>query len=188
MHICFCPDTQSQRFGKSKRAKSPPAQNDICAKNKHFFTYFDKQLFNYCITTLKNEKLTRKEIIDNRLRQAGWNVADRTQVIEEFFISVENNIVNEPATSYNSEFSDYVLLGKDGNPLAVVEAKKSTVDARIGEEQAKQYSYNIQKQYSCDLPICMYTNGKDIYFWDLENYAPRKIFAFPERIVTLLPF
>lgn len=130
---------------------------------------------------MKNEKLTRKEIIDNRLKQAGWNVADRTQVIEEFFISVESNVVNEPATSFNSEFSDYVLLGKDGNPLAVVEAKKSTVDARIGEEQAKQYSYNIQKQYSCDLPFCMYTNGNDIYFWDLENYSPRKIFAFPTR-------
>jgi type I restriction enzyme R subunit len=130
---------------------------------------------------LKNEKLTRKEIIDNRLKQAGWNVADRTQVIEEFFISVENNVVSEPATSYNSEFSDYVLLGKNGNPLAVVEAKKSSIDARIGEEQAKQYSYNIQRQYSCDLPFCMYTNSNDIYFWDLENYAPRKIFAFPTR-------
>ena len=128
-----------------------------------------------------NEKHTRKQIIDNRLKQAGWNVSDRTQVIEEFFISVENNVLNEPATSYNSEFSDYVLLGKDGNPLAVVEAKKSTVDARVGEEQAKQYSYKIQKQYSCDLPFCMYTNGNDIYFWDLENYAPRKIFAFPTR-------
>jgi len=130
---------------------------------------------------VKNEKLTRKEIIDNRLKQAGWNVTDRTQVIEEFFITVENNVVNEPTTSYSSEFSDYVLLGKDGKPLAVVEAKKSSVDARIGEEQAKQYAYNIQKQFSCDLPFCMYTNGHDIFFWDLENYAPRKIFAFPTR-------
>lgn len=130
---------------------------------------------------MKNEKLTRKEIIDNRLKHAGWNVADRTQVIEEFFISVDNNVVNEPTTSYSSEFSDYVLLGKDGKPLAVVEAKKSSVDARIGEEQAKQYAYNIQKQFSCDLPFCMYTNGHDIFFWDLENYAPRKIFAFPTR-------
>lgn len=113
--------------------------------------------------------------------QAGWNVTDRTQVIEEFFISVENNVVNELSPTYNSEFSDYVLLGKDGKPLAVVEAKKSSVDARIGEEQAKQYAYNIQKQFSCDLPFCIYTNGHDIFFWDLENYAPRKIFTFPTR-------
>lgn len=130
---------------------------------------------------MKNEKLTRKEIIDNRLKQAGWNVADRTQVIEEFFITVESVILSEPTISYNSEFSDYVLLGKDGNPLAVVEAKKSSVDARVGEEQAKQYAYNIQKQYDCDLPFCIYSNGTEIYFWDLGNYAPRKIFAFPTR-------
>ncbi|WP_026836540.1 DEAD/DEAH box helicase family protein [Gillisia sp. JM1] len=128
-----------------------------------------------------NEAKTRKEIIDHRLKQAGWNVTDRTQVVEEFYISVENNFISEPTKSYSSEFSDYVLLGKNGKPLAIVEAKKSTVDARIGEEQAKQYSYNIQKQYDCDLPFCMYTNGNDIYFWDLQNYAPRKIFAFPTR-------
>ena len=130
---------------------------------------------------MKNEKLTRKEIIDNRLKQAGWNVTDRTQVIEEFFIPVDGNEVNEPMASYGVQISDYVLLGKDGKPLAVVEAKKSSVDARIGEEQAKQYAYNIQKQFGCDLPFCMYTNGHDIFFWDLENYAPRKIFAFPTR-------
>lgn len=130
---------------------------------------------------MKNEKLTRQEIIDNRLKQAGWNVTDRTQVIEEFFIAIDNNVVSEPTTPYGSEFCDYVLLGKNSKPLAVVEAKKSSVDARIGEEQAKQYAYNIQKQFSCDLPFCMYTNGHDIFFWDLENYAPRKIFAFPTR-------
>ncbi|MBO9703656.1 MAG: DEAD/DEAH box helicase family protein [Sporocytophaga sp.] len=130
---------------------------------------------------MKNEKLTRKEIIDNRLKKAGWNVFDRTQVIEEFFISPDLNIVNDPPAKYSSEFSDYVLLGKDGKPLAVVEAKKSSVDARVGEEQAKQYAYNIQKQFKCELPFCMYTNGNDIYFWDLENYSPRKIYAFPTR-------
>ena len=58
---------------------------------------------------MSNEKQTRKEIIDNRLKQAGWNIDDRTQVIEEFFITKENNVVNEPTTTYNSEFSDYVL-------------------------------------------------------------------------------
>ena len=74
---------------------------------------------------MKNEKLTRKEIIDNRLRQAGWDVTDRTQVIEEFDISVDKNLVMEAPTPYaGHQYSDYVLLGKDGKPLAVVEAKK----------------------------------------------------------------
>ncbi|WP_175635091.1 type I restriction endonuclease subunit R [Pedobacter ghigonis] len=130
---------------------------------------------------MKDEKTTRKLIIDQRLQSAGWNIADRTQVVEEFFIIDSNGYSKNNTRIKNNEFSDYVLLGRDGKPLAVIEAKKTTVDARIGEEQAKQYSYNIQKQYNCDLPFCMYTNGSDIYFWDLENYSPRKIFAFPTR-------
>ncbi len=131
---------------------------------------------------MKNEKLTRKEIIDNRLKHAGWNVGDRTQVVEEFDIIVDSNMVQEAATPYaGRQYSDYVLLAKDGKPLAVVEAKKSTVDANIGKEQAKQYCFNIQKQFGGDLPFCFYTNGHDIFFWDLDNYPPKKVYGFPTR-------
>jgi type I restriction enzyme R subunit len=131
---------------------------------------------------LKNENLTRKEIIDKRLKQAGWNVTDRTQVIEEFDIIVDPNLVKEGSTPYSGhQFSDYVLLGKDGKPLAVVEAKKTSVDAALGREQAKQYCYNINTTQGIDLPFCFYTNGHDIFFWDLENYPPKKVFGFPTR-------
>jgi type I restriction enzyme R subunit len=131
---------------------------------------------------LKNEKLTRKEIIDTRLIQAGWNVTDRTQVIEEFDIIVYDNLVQEAATPYTEhQFSDYVLLGKDGKPLAIVEAKKTAADAAVGREQAKQYCYNIQKTKGGELPFCFYTNGHDIYLWDLDNYPPKKVYGFPTR-------
>ena len=86
----------------------------------------------------------------------------------------------EPQTIYQGhQFSDYVLLGRDGKSLAVVEAKKTSVDAAIGREQAKQYCYNIQKKYGSELPFCFYTNGHDIYYWDLENYPPKKVYGFP---------
>lgn len=129
---------------------------------------------------MKNEKRTRKEIIDNRLKQAGWNVTDRAQVIEEFDIQliVEDN-PNNPYAGH--QYSDYVLLGKDGKPLAVVEAKKTSVDAAIGREQAKQYCYNIKLTQRVDLPFCFYTNGHDIFFWDLEHYPPKKVHGFPTR-------
>lgn len=129
---------------------------------------------------MKNEKLTRKEIIDNRLKQAGWNVTDRTQVIEEFDIHL--TVVEEPTTPYaGHQYSDYVLLGKGGKPLAVVEAKKTSVDATLGREQAKQYCYNIKQTQGVDLPFCFYTNGHDIFFWDLDNYPPKKVYGFPTR-------
>ena len=129
---------------------------------------------------MKTEKHTRKEIIDQRLKKAGWIVTDRTQVIEEFDIHL--TVVQEPTTPYaGHQFSDYVLLGKDGKTLAVVEAKKTSFDSAIGREQAKQYCYNIQKQFGGELPFCFYTNGHDIYFWDLDNYPPKKVHGFPTR-------
>ncbi|MFH1674495.1 MAG: DEAD/DEAH box helicase family protein [Pseudomonadota bacterium] len=132
---------------------------------------------------MKSEKETRKEIIDKRLLQAGWNVSDRAQVIEEFDIDVGLPPgVKEPLTPYGGhQFSDYVLLGKDGKPLAVVEAKKTTKDAELGREQAKQYCRNIINQYGGELPFCFYTNGHEIYFWDLGMYPPQKVFGFPTR-------
>ncbi|MFA6928688.1 MAG: DEAD/DEAH box helicase family protein [Lentisphaeria bacterium] len=131
----------------------------------------------------KSEAQTRAELIDQHLAQSGWNVKDPTQVVEEFDILTGlPEGVDEPRTPYEGhQFSDYVLLGKDRKPLAVIEAKKSSRDAAIGREQAKQYCYNIQKQLGCELPFCFYTNGLETYFWDLENAPPRKVVGFPTR-------
>ena len=131
----------------------------------------------------KSEAETRCELIDKQLLQSGWNVKDCTQVQVEFDIQVSPpEGVSEPRTPYEGhQFSDYVLLGKDQRSLAVVEAKKTNKDAAIGREQAKQYCYNIQKQNGGELPFCFYTNGHDIFFWDLENYPPRKVVGYPTR-------
>lgn len=32
-----------------------------------------------------------------------------------------------------------------------------------------------------ELPFCFYTNGLETYFWDLDNYPPRKVMGFPTR-------
>ena len=63
------------------------------------------------------------------------------QEVEEFDILTGlPEGVAELRTLYEGhQFSDYVLLGKDRKPLAVIEAKKTSRDAAIGREQAKQY-------------------------------------------------
>lgn len=136
---------------------------------------------------MKTEKQTRKEIIDKQLLQAGWQVDDPTQVVEEFVIEVDierpyTTAEAGPASPYEGhQYSDYVLLGRDSKIIAVVEAKKTAKDAALGREQAKQYCQNIQNQFGCGLPFCFYTNGLEIFFWDLDNYPPRKIVGFPTR-------
>jgi len=131
----------------------------------------------------KTEAQTRSELIDRQLALAGWDVKDPTQVVEEFDILIAlPDGVAEPRTPYEGhQFSDYVLLGKDRKPLAVIEAKKTSRDAAIGREQAKQYCYKIQKQLGGELPFCFYTNGHALHFWDLENAPPRKVVGFPTR-------
>lgn len=95
-----------------------------------------------------SESETRSQIIDQHLLDAGWDVSDHTKVIEEYHLThaySQPNTLAEPAVLYNQQFSDYVLLGKNGKPLAVVEAKKSTKNAELGREQAKQYCEKIAK-------------------------------------------
>lgn len=90
-----------------------------------------------------SESQTRQQINDINLQQAGWLVHDQTQVILEMsvkpvaefgktFVLAE---AHAPPCNAN-EFCDNVLLGKNGQPLAVVEAKMSTNHAEIGREEA----------------------------------------------------
>lgn len=130
---------------------------------------------------LSTENQTRKDFIDKQLKEAGWDVSNKSQVTTEFEITLSDvDVIAEAASPYSGfQFSDYALLGRDRKPIAVVEAKKTSKDAGVGREQAKQYCYNIQKQYKCELPFCFYTNGLEIMFWDLENYPPRKVVGYP---------
>lgn len=132
---------------------------------------------------MMNEAETRKLLIDKSLLLAGWSVDDPSMVSQEFDILVDlSDGVPEARNEYEGhQFSDYVLKGKDGRPLAVVEAKRTSKDAAIGREQAKQYCYNIKNYLGGELPFCFYTNGSEIYFWDLENAPPRRVMGFPTR-------
>ncbi len=130
-----------------------------------------------------NEAKTRKELIDKQLDEAGWDISDQTQVGIEYDINVGlPDGVSEAQTPYSGhQYSDYVLYGKDGKIIAVVEAKKTSVNAELGREQAKQYCQNIQKELGGELPFCFYTNGFEIFYWDLGSYPPKKVIGFPSR-------
>ena len=62
--------------------------------------------------------------------------------------------VREPETPYQGYlFADYALLGSGGKPLAIVEAKKSSVDAEIGKEQARNYAEKIHRTTGAPMPF-----------------------------------
>jgi type I restriction enzyme R subunit len=130
-----------------------------------------------------NEAETRKQIIDKRLLLAGWPVKDPTYVTEELdiWIGLPDGVA-EPQTQYQGHlFADYALLGKDGKPLAIVEAKKTAIDAEIGKLQARNYAQKIAQTAGVPVPFVFYTNGYETFFWDTERYPPRKILGYPSR-------
>ena len=81
-------------------------------------------------------------------------------------------------TTTSTGYADYVLWDDNGNPLAVVEAKKTVVDAEHGRHQAKLYADSLEKRYGYR-PVIFYTNGFDIWIWDdAQDYPPRKLYGF----------
>ena len=115
-----------------------------------------------------SEYETRKKYIDLELKLAGWDF--ETNITEELKLSGMPNVHQEG-------YADYVLFGKNGLPLAVVEAKKTSVDPRVGQNQAKLYADCIENEYH-QRPVIYYTNGFEIYMWDDMNYTPRKVAGF----------
>lgn len=119
-----------------------------------------------------NEDLTRKIYIDTLLREAGW---------DPFGVNVPEypvkNCMPQADGSNGDGFVDYVLWGDDGKPLAVVEAKRTSRDPRVGQHQAKCYADCLQKEFG-QRPVIYYSNGFQTWMWDDLNYAPREVFGF----------
>lgn len=125
-----------------------------------------KIAYNFKVSDI-SEFETRKQFIDLDLKIAGW---DSTNIREEVEVKGMPN-------TQEAGYVDYVLYGENGKPLAVVEAKRTSKDAKIGQQQAKLYADCLEKEYA-QRPIIYYTNGKEIYMWDDLSYPERKVSGY----------
>ena len=125
-----------------------------------------KTAYNFKVSDI-SEFETRKQFIDLDLKIAGW---DSTNIREEVEVK---GMPNTQETGH----VDYVLYGENGKPLAVIEAKRTSKDVKIGQQQAKLYADCLEKEYA-QRPIIYYTNGKEIYMWDDVSYPERKVSGF----------
>lgn len=124
------------------------------------------------IPVLIPESVTRKLYIDVLLKEAGWeNLTEGKDL--EYEVSGMPLSTNPSGIGY----VDYVLWGKDGKPLAVVEAKKTMADARKGRHQAELYADCLEKMHS-QRPIIFYTNGFETFLWDDTFYTDRELQGF----------
>ncbi len=128
----------------------------------------EKKHFEYASPDDLSEFETRKRYIDVSLKEAGWIF--KKDCIEEY------PVIGMPNSS-ETGFVDYVLFDDDSKPLAVVEAKRTSVDPVKGRQQAKLYADCLEKQFG-RRPIIFYTNGFDTMLWDDCMYPPRRVWGF----------
>ncbi len=118
-----------------------------------------------------SEAETRDYFIDLLLKEAGWPL-DRPQDREFEVAGMPNK--------EGKGFVDYVLWGDDGKPLALVEAKRTRRDPRVGQQQAKLYADCLERQFG-QRPLIFYSNGYEHWLWDDGNHPPRAVQGFYKK-------
>lgn len=100
-------------------------------------------------------------IIDRLLREAGWDIENKAQVSTE-----------EPTKDGRA---DYLLKNTRTQPLAVIEAKRFSIDPYSAKEQAKAYALSL------GIPFIILSNGHEHYFWDYFDSDARPILGLPKQ-------
>ena len=122
-----------------------------------------------------SEANTRKLYIDLYLKEAGWDVLDTENVAIAGKAGIEIKVEGMP-NAQGVGFCDYVLYGRDGKPLAIVEAKKTSVSPEKGRHQVDLYGECMKAIYGYK-PILYYTNGYVTKVID-GIYPDRTVMAF----------
>ena len=98
-----------------------------------------------------NEAFSRV-VIEALLADQGWNTQDTN--------SVRYEVVLEDSTR-----ADYVLCDRHGRSLAVIEAKRFSVNPADAAEQARNYARQL------NVPYIFLANGQEIRFWGWQREA-----------------
>lgn len=123
--------------------------------------------------TFKSQDLsefkTRKIYIDVDMKQMGWKFTGTdADVQEEYPVEDMAGVVGQKG------YCDYVLFGKDGMPLAVVEAKRTSKDPNSGRKQVMLYADCLEQKFG-RRPMMFTTNGFETYFWDDQTAPQRRV-------------
>lgn len=112
------------------------------------------------------EDATRKVYIDAMLRDAGWREGDNWQNEVELV-----GMPNKAGVGY----ADYVLYDDARKPLAVIEAKRTSVDVSKGRQQALEYAKLLEAQSGRRVVVFL-TNGFETRIID-GQYPERPVAA-----------
>ena len=90
--------------------------------------------------------------IDALLEDAGWDLTDGVSVLFEHALG-------------DGSRADYVLCDRAGRPMAVVEAKRASVDPIAAQDQGRHYPEQLK------VPFIFLSNGDEVWFLDRDTTA-----------------
>ena len=117
-----------------------------------------------------NEAQTRQDLIDPKLRDAGWYDTEGARIRPEFPITKGALIGGGQRSSTLA--ADYVLQYRNRN-VGVIEAKKRDLPYTEGVAQAKDYAERMQIRFAYA------TNGLKIYRIDMKLGQEEEVDRFP---------
>jgi type I site-specific restriction endonuclease len=104
---------------------------------------------------MNDNEARARVLIDTQLADLGWDIHD------------SNAVRYEVALPDRGGFADYVLCDRHGRALAVIEAKRFSIDPGSATAQARHYANNSACPTS-------FANGRETLFWEWQREA------FPE--------
>ncbi|MGF6905906.1 DEAD/DEAH box helicase family protein [Fusobacterium sp. PH5-44] len=109
----------------------------------------------------------REYYIDLDLKFAGWDL--EIDVKKGIQYTIGNMVDGKEKIAI-----DYVLLGKDGLPLAIIEGKYSLEDFEYGRKRALKYAAHIGNDMR-RIPVVFLLHGGNYYYLENLNSTPRMI-------------
>jgi len=126
--------------------------------------------------------------INKLLEESGWRfIPDENgpanielesgiRISPEDFHKLGDNFENiDEFRTIKHGFIDYLLLDVDGNPVAVLEAKREEKDPLFAKEQAREYAREVRARF------IILSNGSIHYLWDTKHGNPETITRFPTQ-------
>lgn len=151
---------------KDRKLKDIIAENEKIRKKTTNMRIHNQEKKDYDFKVDEiTESETRKRYIDVDLKLAGWTFNKD--------VSTEYEVKGMP-NSKGLGYVDYVLVGDNGKPLALIEAKRTSADINQGKQQAKLYADCLESLYD-QRPIIFLSNGFEVRIWDDMEYPDRKV-------------
>ncbi|PLS24623.1 DEAD/DEAH box helicase family protein [Bifidobacterium imperatoris] len=113
-----------------------------------------------------SEYETRKRFIDLDLQLVGWNMQQD--------VAVEYPVTGMEGNAGKQGFVDYLLKGRDGKPLAIIEAKRTSFSPKKGLQQSRLYADCLEREFGYR-PLIFLSNGYQTFFVDDDNGGYRQV-------------